>query len=422
MAISNQVLVCDVCETEILVKFQVGVLDQYPLYYSCPTCSTNIYGDILIDHDKGILAFKLHNATHKNGMEGDYILVLSGEFPSIKMNPYTRETLMATSFSPFIRYSPHSAQAHRAYEVLLQFLPSFIDDEWRKIERIANLYFNDQDTYLESEVEKLRKSPRIKMSPYEKDSSVSKLITTVFREMQLCNPLQPISLDDLTQRLHLIKQNHPSTYEELLLFYTRDDLLRMQKGLFTLFNTFVNHYRYLSPVVYLEGKGMLISEVGNHEGLNTVSFDRLDRFYQNTYETLLANSTIALMLDNMMVRGSIHSMNPSIQVRRRPVVTLQDYISLTNGQKLKYLSDASNIISHVFTGALDNDLRNPIGHNNYSYDPNSQLIRFNSNHGNQPAKEMYLIEFADKCFQSMKVNLLLWDLTVLIRRLILEQQ
>ncbi|WP_339179234.1 hypothetical protein [Paenibacillus sp. FSL R5-0701] len=421
MAVNNQVVVCDVCETEVLVKFQVGVLDVYPVYYSCPTCLTNIYGNISIDHDKGMLTFKLQNATNKNGMEGSYILVLSGEFPSIKMIPFTEETFKASLFSPFIRYSPHSAKAHRAYEVLLQFVPLFINDEWKKVERITNLYFNGQDIYLESEIEKLRESPRINMSPYEKDSSVSKLVTTIFREMVLCKPLSVVSDDDLTYRLDSFKQNNPNEYEEFLCFSTRDDLLRVQKSLFTLFDAFANHYRYLSPVVYLEGKGELISEVKNHEGLNTVSFDLLDRLYQNTFETLLANSTICLMLDNLLVRGSIHSMNPSIQVRNRPVVTLQDYMSLTNGQKLKYLSDETNIISHVFTDILDNDLRNPIGHNNYSYDPNSQLIHFHSNRSNQPPKVMYLIEFADKCFQTMKVNLLLWDLTVLIRKLITQR-
>lgn len=230
MAVNNQVVVCDVCETEVLVKFQVGVLDVYPVYYSCPTCLTNIYGNISIDHDKGMLTFKLQNATNKNGMEGSYILVLSGEFPSIKMIPFTEETFKASLFSPFIRYSPHSAKAHRAYEVLLQFVPLFINDEWKKVERITNLYFNGQDIYLESEIEKLRESPRINMSPYEKDSSVSKLVTTIFREMVLCKPLSVVSDDDLTYRLDSFKQNNPNEYEEFLCFSTRDDLLRVQKA------------------------------------------------------------------------------------------------------------------------------------------------------------------------------------------------
>ncbi|WFB59687.1 hypothetical protein [Paenibacillus sp. BR1-192] len=422
MAVNNVVVKCDVCEIKVLIKFQVGILDQYPVYYSCPSCSTNIYGNILIIRKENRLDFQLHNATYEGGMDGEYILVLSGEFPSFKMLPFTKETLMITSFSPFIRYSPHSDQAKHAYDVLVQLLPSFIDDEWRKIERIANLYFNDKETYLESEIEKLRKSPRIDMSPYEKDSSVSKLVTTIFRSMSSNNPLQNITMTDLDQRLSVIKQTNLNSYEELIQFFSVEDLLYIQKELFSVFNEFANHYRYLSPVVYLEGMGRQLSELENHEGLNTVSFDRLDRLYQNMYETLLGNSTISIMLDNLIVRGAINSMNPSIIRGRNSAGNLQDYISLTKGQKLNYLSDNDNVISHVFAGPLSNDLRNPIGHNSYSYDPNTQLITFRSNRNSQPPRRMYLIEFADKCFQAMKINLMLWDLTVLIKKLIKEEQ
>jgi hypothetical protein len=421
MAIVTQIVTCEVCETKTLVKFQVGILNQYPIHYSCPNCLTYIYGDILHYEDEGRIEFKLNNASHSSDGEEEYILVVSGEFPSSKIVKSDEETYMAALFSPFIRYSPHDDREVYKYEMLVQSLPDLIKHEWGMIERIANLYFNNQDRYLEGEVDKLRKSPRLILSPYEKDSSVSKLITTVFRELSSTNPLIAVPIEDVAKQLETISQDNNQAYVELLQSYSLNDLLKIQKELFNLFNTFIAHYRYLVPVIYMEALERKIEDIKYHEGLNTVSFERLDRLYQNTYETLLENSTLPLMLDNLLVRGSIHSMNPAISVRKQRVVNLHDYKTLTKGQKLGYLSDNSNVLSQIFGIPLDKDLRNPIGHNNYSYDPNSQLIQFNSNYSNHVPKELFLIEFADKCFQSIKINLMLWDLTVLMRKIIKEK-
>ncbi|WP_459500517.1 hypothetical protein [Bacillus sp. C1] len=421
MAVNTQVVTCEVCNTKTLVKFQVGTLNQYPVHYSCPTCLTNIYGDILIHHGEGYIEFKLNNAKNEDQGKEEYILVLSGEFPSIKIVKSTEDTFHASLFSPFIRYSPHSEDERRKYQILHGFLPEFINAEWKMIERIAHLYFNDQERYLESEVNKLRKSPKITISPYEKDSSVSKLVTTVFRELSSSKPLLESPSESLSDQLNAISKDNKEAYLKLLDFYTRNDLLKIQKELFSLFNAFINHYRYLVPVIYLENMDRKIEEIKYQEGLTTVSLEKLDRLYQNTYETLLENSTLTMMLDNLIVRGSINSMNPSITVRKKPVRNIHDFQSLTKGQKLAYLSDKNNVFSQIFQESLDTKLRNPIGHNNYSYDPNSQLIKFHSNYANQAPKQLYLIEFANKCFQSIKINLLIWDMTVLISKLIKER-
>ncbi|ATF15797.1 hypothetical protein A616_28750 [Brevibacillus brevis X23] len=422
MPVVKQVVTCEVCETKTLVKFQVGNLQQYPVHYSCPICLTHIYGDILNYHDERRVEYHLHNATHENGEIAQYILVVAGEFPSIKIVPYTEETYKAALFSPFIRYSPHNEEDVHMYDFLIGFLPELIKLDWKKVERIANLYFNNQDKYLEGEIDKLRTSPRFILSPYEKDSSVSKLVTTVFRKIGSKNPLTSVTIDDVIQRLETIPQTQQSSYMELLQYFSISDLVHVQKDLFNLFNTFIAHYRYLVPVIYLEALGRDLDSIKMYEGINTVSFERLDKLYQNTYETLLEHSTVAFMLDNLFVRGSIHSINSSITVGRHRVASLDDYQQLTKGQKLKYLADNSNLLSPVFGVALDHTLRNPIGHNDYTYDPNNQLIQFHSTNPNLQPKLMFLIEFADKCYQSMKINLLLWDITVLLKKLITEQQ
>lgn len=420
MAVYTQVVTCEVCKTKILVKFQIGSLNQYPVHYSCPTCLTNIYGDILIHDEEGYLEFKLNNATNEDQGDEEYILVLSGEFPSIKMIKSTKDTYKATLFSPFIRYAPHGKGILKRYQTLQNILPKFVDDEWKVIERIANLYFNNQDKYIENEVNKLKKSPNIIISPYEKDPSVSKLITTIFRYISSFKPLLESPIEYLSGKLKETSTNNKEVYIELLKYYSRDDLLSIQRELFSLFNAFINHYRYLVPVIYLEAMEKDLQEIKHFEGLNTVSLEKLDRLYQNTYETLLENSSLIMMLDNLIVRGSINNMNPSIRVRNKPVGNINDYKTLTKGQKLKYLSDKTNKISQTFQIALDTKFRNPIGHNNYSYNPNSQLIKFHSINENQDPQELYLIEFADKCFQSVKINLILWDVSVLLRELVNE--
>ncbi|MFS0752463.1 hypothetical protein [Oceanobacillus sp. 1P07AA] len=421
MAVRTQIVSCDVCNTKTLVKFQVGILNQYPVHYSCPECLTNIYGEIYINQEEGGIEFKLNNATYEFEGEEEYILVLSGEFPSIKIIKSTEETYRAALFSPFIRYSPHSEEEMNKYQILFNFLPEFIDYEWKLIERVAHLYFNGKDEYIENEVNKLRESSKLTMGPFEKVSSVNKIITAVFRELSSKEPLIDSQMKSLPDKLDSISQKNSTNFLELIDFYTREDLVKLQKELFSLFNTFINHYRYIVPVIYLEAIGRNIEDIKFHEGLNNVSFERLDRLYQNAYETLLQNSTLPLLLDNLIVRGSINSMNASIKVRKKPVKNIQDFQSLTNGQKLTYLSDNNNVLSKIYQEALDTKLRNPIGHNNYSYDSNSQLITFHSNYENQGPKQLYLIEFAYKCFKSMKISLIVWDLSVLISKLIKEK-
>ncbi|MGE7674451.1 hypothetical protein ACQKMV_12845 [Lysinibacillus sp. NPDC094403] len=414
MAVVTQTVTCEVCDTKTLVKFQVGTLKEYPIHYSCPTCLTNIYGEI-INHNDEWLEYNLNNATNKSGFDGDYILVLSGEFPSIKITKFTEETFLASAFSPFIRYAPHGKI--EMYEILQGMLPSFINKEWKIIERIANLYFNKRDEYIEKEINKLRESPNITISPYEKDSSVSKLITTVFRTLSAIKPISEYSAESLSTTLKEISNQSPSEFLEFLNYYTEDDLLHIQKQLFSLFNSFINHYRYLLPVIYFEALNKDIEKIKHIEGLNTVSLEKLDRLYQNTYETLLENSNLIMMFDNLVVRGSVNNFNSSINVGRGQIRTINDFKKLTKGQKLKYLSDSSNKLSVIFQKSLDTKLRNPIGHNNYTYDPNTQLIKFNSIYENQSPYELYLIEFAYKCFESIKINLLIWDLIFLIKEL-----
>ena len=86
--IDNRFINCDVCETTINLRSQIGYFD-IPFNLHCPICSTHIYGKLIINQEQIGLKLELVNAHIKNReislKEKYYCAELSAEFPTKKM-------------------------------------------------------------------------------------------------------------------------------------------------------------------------------------------------------------------------------------------------------------------------------------------------------------------------------------------------
>jgi len=59
--IDNRFINCDVCETRINLRSQIGYFN-IPFNLHCPTCMTHIYGKLVIDQENIGIKLELENA------------------------------------------------------------------------------------------------------------------------------------------------------------------------------------------------------------------------------------------------------------------------------------------------------------------------------------------------------------------------
>jgi hypothetical protein len=308
-----------------------------------------------------------------------------------------------TSISPFLKHTPRGESAEEIYTRIQRIIPTIVEKDWRIIERIANLFFNGKVEYIEKEIDKLRISPNFNISDFELPRSVKDLVATIPRSFNQFNNIYKVSIADIFLDISNQRAKDESNYISFLDSFNQNGMEQILKSTFEIINSFIKNYRLFLPIVYLEGNSEDLEEIKEFEGLTTVSIDELDKFYLFAYESLIECSELLIVIDNYINKGN-HEIYPIIDIKNFPKLKGQsDFRKLTKGNRLKVLSHAHNKISSIISDYLKPSLRNAIGHNDYYYEQNTQKIQYNNS-------ELYLIEFANICYQLIKISVYIWDI------------
>ncbi|MEK4228593.1 hypothetical protein [Solibacillus sp. FSL H8-0538] len=383
------------------MKFQEGQLDKYPIYFNCPVCLTRNSGEIKRLPDRWDIKIDNVNIIEDYNFKPEFLIILSGEFPATKMllHEDSQEFNLFTSISPFLKHRPSDLDT---FTRLQNIIPAIVENDWRIIERITNLFFNNREEFIEQEITKLRVSPYFNIQEYELPRSVRDLVATIPRSFNQFNNIYNMSVEDIFKTISIQRTKNESNYISFINSFTEDDISQILKRAFEIINNFIKNYRFFLPVIYLEGNSEDLDAIKEFEGLTTVSIDELDKFYLFAYESIMECSELLLIIDNYVNKGS-HEIFPKMKFNKFPPLNnLSDYRKLTKGNRLKVLAHKDNTISTIISMNLEANLRNAIGHNNYKYEQNSQKIAYKGS-------EIYLIEFANICYQLLKIATYIWD-------------
>lgn len=392
---------CEVCQSVTMLKYQIGWLKRYPLSYKCGKCGITIYGEVNLNHEEVTHALKINNAQLlDHHVESNFILQISGEFLTEKMLKTTKENYISSLFSPFIKEGSMSMgeRFEEFKERNLQFL-YLIDNEWGVVKRIYELYFDSNFSYLSSEIRKILNDH--KEFPLTGNAGYTKALHRIF--LLMFSPIITVNgyYSEISKKIYNELSNFLSTnvenFKELLEFFSQD-FKRFESKILSLLEYFINIYKYLIPIFSLEfRRNPLTKEDIERLGLTTVSFEELKNFYVDGYESLIDISHLVVALNNLKYRNDFIKMK-EISTFKNNICTLNQYIydMRNKGNKLYFLEE-SEFFGTLINKSLDNDIRNAIGHNTYIVDKNSQIITFKS-FNNKDKKELYLIEFAQYCF------------------------
>lgn len=409
----NYFISCNVCETRINLRVQVGYFN-IPFNLYCPSCSTHIYGKLVIVQEDIDTKLELENAHIDNKeitSKEYYSAELSAEFPTKKM--YLRK-LDNYDLSPFMRNSmfyENFSKAVAATQNAMLFAKYF-DNRWGKLKIYYDLFWNNQDILLYPKLEK--ELSNYEFIPLSKvinklDASMS-LHQLLMTTTKLTSALKPETLKNYIEISKLIIERKDNL-EEIEKFANNlsSEFDTIEKKAFKLIDAFSKIYDQLIPVVALKNEGCLDKVDNETYGLMTANFEELSDFYAKSYEWILDNINIVIALNNIVSRNDYNICENN--------KSYNDILKISSKYKrLEYVNEYEPFSTP--TNSLKNRIRNAIQHFDNEIDYISQEIVFTDSHRGKTRKEsMYLIDFANLCVENFSIIIYILELIYGLRKI-----
>lgn len=390
---TNSFLKCDVCDTRIRLRWQVGKEDV-PVSILCPKCKCAIECNLHISPYKLYAEFDdLQGAKEIDGDDADYCQEISTEFFVSKMKMQS-ETSMIT---PFIR---NADKIHEKREYISKIIT--VSDEVsiykKELQQIYSLYSNKSFDYMKNKLavskdalmvlfkKNIKNASLINDADYHKyfeeyfkfglkdiisnDSKAS--INSTLNDLSRAISLKRFDMQDFAKKL-----DDENFYNELM-----DKFMKLTIE-------YLDIFRALVPL-YVEDFDLSDVDLVNN-GITTISYTKLENLYKKCYEFIGHNCLLLIGLNNLNERGGINNFTNGTK----------DLFTTVNCCISKYNIFKDNVIlgetfSDFFFGCLDNVVRNSEAHFSTSYDIMSQEVTFTNKNpkGVVTIMKKYLAEFA----------------------------
>lgn len=377
--VNNEFIKCQVCNTITRVRLQVGYLKHHPIFVTCGGCGITMRGIVDIDQVNIKLAFTFENASLETPSEVerlyDYVVECSGELPTKKMreDKAPHENPYSTSYNgtPFLRFLER--YDYPTFLGLSKILDSSVD-KWSSTKRIFELFYMNRDNLL---CQELSKFPETESSHYEASDKHSLLLgVNKLASNLLYKPLVPdIVISPYKYDFLCIRdENKIHDFINYLNSTVGLDLNTLGKKIFNITNDFIDVWQYLIPAFSLsfikEGETFDYEE----EGTTASSFDQINDFYADAYETLGDLLIIPVGLDNIFYRNNY---NECLLISGR-TCDINEFNHMKKGRKFKEVNRNEKYVSNTDLH-VEPDMRNAINHNDYTYDSVSQIVTYHPN-------------------------------------------
>lgn len=413
---------CDVCNSVIVVRTQIGWLDEHPIRIHCGKCNTLIKGKCSIDQENAGYNIEFNDCDvllYEEGMHIDFYIEVSGELLTAKIRPYNKgndEYLPSPYLNSFRAMDIYGDESFLEFNKNMNQFIDFIKHDWSFIRRIHDLWLDGKQNYLSDQMRNhLTKELYPLDSEFENLRGLHQLFLNGFQ------PVLPASFYDkispkIFESLRSLTQPDPSEYKKLVAFFDTNGLFHeYEYKIFRILNDFVDKYLFF---VTASGVELYTNPIDlNMEGTASVTFDDIRHFYLDCYETIGDLVTLVIAYNNLKYRGSYQIMDGAIIPS---IKSLDDVINkMSNkGNKLKFC-ETDEFFNELIELESDNDLRNAIGHGSWKYDGMNQIVTFYSSGsiGKGTEQKIYLIEFILKTLRQFKSILILSELLYQTRKL-----
>lgn len=403
--IDNTCVRCDYCGTKIRMRFQMGYFD-IPFDFCCPECGVHIYGTRRIIDESSI---ELHNAKPIvcNLDDVDFYADFSVELPHSKIKKYVSlDEVVKNGFSPFmmtIKLFPGETY-FKLIENMKNVL-SFRDSMWPRIAPLYDLFFNKK-------IKLIREPLRTFSEKY-----------VVHNELDAMMALHQLCIFGFSS---MLPDNTINKFIELSKSIYRSENLRkldalidtlggrmyfesVSKRLIRIYSRWLSDFEKYIPAVMIELGNVKESFDREKYGIATTSFENMKSFYADSYELILEMVDIAVLLNNLVVRGDHNKFSLETNIK-----DYSEYSKQVKSTRLKALVDDEPFSRAI---PLNRKIRNAIAHYNYEFDPSLQKITFIDKYKDKEKTiEMYLIDLALLCYDNMKILIYLDELMYPLRK------
>ena len=414
-------LKCDVCDSIILTRTQIGHLEEYPIRIHCAKCGILISGEFHQNPDAPQFAMSFENATEVPMQDPDYYIEISGELLTEKIRPFDKAKdefplpsffKSMNSMGGFGEPSDESTFSKFANNYM-EFL-DFIKTDWPFVRRIHELWTSGNHNYLAQQMRDYLPPDKFPLNnDLEYLRGIHQLFLVGFRSVLPSNFYQETSHAIWNGTSEVVKANS-SGYKVLTEFFNDNGYLdQYEKRVLKILNGFVEKYPFFITALGLENYKIKPDLVRN--GTTTVSFEDVKYYYLECFEAIGEIMALVVAYNNLKYRNDCFKMaNSSFKT----VKTLQDFISMRNkGNKLLFCTNAESFYNLMGLEA-DNGLRNAIGHDSYTYDGVNQVTSYfpSGQLGKGDAQTIYLIEFIQKTIDLFYVLVALIELLYQTRK------
>lgn len=387
--VTNFFVACEVCGCTIRLRYQVSDV-PCSIKFHCPECKTEISGSLqTIWHNgkEGIEIIPWHydlnlkNASEINTDLCKYVMELSPDLSTNKIsldsndpNKYILSPFMRQAFLP----DGQQNQNTRFYNFLQRW-----KKEWDNIKIKIDLCYNEKYDLLLSRFGG-------KYQDYPDDINC---IMSVHQELIFfCAKILPKDIlkdyTKISKRLVKILQNTPKEFADFCQIYDLNYTKQLERKTLQLLKTFLDMYPKFLPVF----NTLKIKEY-RELGISTLTFEDIKSFYQDSYELILYSLPRVVALNNIYCRKSLDSFVDKTDGFKKRIESYSSKVNI-----YKELISQQDEFSWLIDTAIENHIRNSIGHFNYEENTEKQTVLFIDDHKGKTKKETKtLMEISREC-------------------------
>lgn len=190
------------------------------------------------------------------------------------------------------------------------------------------------------------------------------------------------------KKLKKILDNTPEEFNNFTKIYDFNYTKQLERKTLQLIKTFLDIYPKFLPVF----NTLKVSDY-KELGVSTLSFEDIKTFYQDSYELILYSIPRVVALNNICCRKDINSFVNANKDFENKINSYQSKINI-----YRELISEHDDFSWLINTAIENHIRNSIGHFNYEENLEEQTIFFIDDHkGKNKTETKSLMEIARDC-------------------------
>lgn len=410
----NQFIECSICQTIINLRIQAGYYN-IPFNIYCPNCKTLLFGNVIFSQETINIALEINNAKkidvdiRKDSEQ--YAVELSSELLTRKLykTKFNLDEYEGTPYSRSVGFFNNLQEAKDVYNRSIHFALD-IHESWNNIKNYYNLFSHKNYKLLYPLLnQEITRNPYTPIKKVETPLQAFIVLHHLFLfSTELSRILPAKKLNEYMDISNIIRQKkYFSEINKLSIFLT-PKLDRIERKAFDLISQYIQIFEQLIPIVVLKNTNSLKNVDKDKYGIMTANYEKLSKFYAESFEWILENIIIVIALNNVVNREDYEKCINNVSFD-----TLLKKISKYN--MLKYIEEGAPF--SIPTKSLKNHMRNAIQHFDTEIDYISQEIIFSDSHNGKINQEiMYFIDLADLCIENFLIIIYILELTYQLRK------